>query len=556
MGRKTTDPPSDAPAISRIAKANNGHATSTNIEQVDQLSITQRINDFMMSVGVQDNVNLQQAPIVNPGAVLMGPSTDEQEHDTHLDPSENESGGPIVAHLAVDEADVEAMLEERWAAKVAQEMEDLTRQVMNQTADVSVVNNNDIVVMADEVKNESNSPVHVKSNKWTMAILLLFIAGGVAVYLFLRNKKDKQVDGLEAMPQAPSDVPSFSPLTGDPLLEELRSWIAPSRKDFLQILDPASPQSLALAWLHNDPITLSPGRSTRTVLERYVLAVLYYSTSGPSWTFDYLSDKDVCTWNIGGSTINATDAVINFYRQIEINFNDRPLGGYCTEDGESIGTLALAENKLRGPLPWELVLLSNLEALDFGYNGLTGSIPTQIGELTNLEIIALLNNKLTGSIPMGMNGLTRLEVFLASENGFTGSLPIAFPPSTRDMDLGTNGLTGPLPATWGAAMPALERLSLSGNWLTGTLPSTFGGLSNLQELWIYSNLLTGTIPSQLSQLNSLRQVVIEGNLFTGSVEEGLCDLPALIHLSADCTEMNCTCCTECCYLNIFDCLSM
>ena len=42
------------------------------------------------------------------------------------------------------------------------------------------------------------------------------------------------------------------------------------------------------------------------------------------------------------------------------------------------------DNELRGPLPSEMGLLSNLLYLDFQENILTGEIPGELGELTRL----------------------------------------------------------------------------------------------------------------------------------------------------------------------------
>jgi hypothetical protein len=44
----------------------------------------------------------------------------------------------------------------------------------------------------------------------------------------------------------------------------------------------------------------------------------------------------------------------------------------------------LDDNELRGLLPSEIGLLSNLEYLDFQRNILTGEIPEELGELTRL----------------------------------------------------------------------------------------------------------------------------------------------------------------------------
>ena len=500
-------------------------------------------DDNKMSVAVQENISLVQPEstlVVVPGAVMVGPSNDVED-DTHVNESEDVSGLPILAHLAPD---VEALMEERLAARVPQVLEERRRQEMIQANNVPLVNDDDVIVaVVDEVKTV---PLHEGVKKRSIGmiaiVLVLLIVVGMVVYFLLRDNKVDDTSQEEAQaedtPKGPTvsqtDAPSFSPLPLDPLVEELKFWIAPTAKDLLPFSDPSSPQSQALAWLQDDPITLSPGRLTRIVLERYVLAVFYYSTSGPSSRYDYLSRDDVCTWNTGIPAIIYRD---HFY------------GISCIGDGESVDGLALMDNNLRGTLPWELALLTNLQFMIFDQNGLTGSIPARIIELTNLDFLSLSYNGLTGSIPAEITELTRLEYFLAVRNALTGPLPSTFSPVTTDVNLEENLLTGSIPESWGTTMPTLDFVTLYGNLLTGTFPTTIGVLSNLGALWLYNNLLTGTIPTELSQLSSLQWLAIEDNSFTGSVEPILCilTLTELTILSADCEEVHCPCCTSCCY---------
>ena len=510
---------------------------------------TSEVRDFMMFVGVQDNCNIvEPEPLVVPGAVAVRPSddTDDDPRLNLIDENEDMSVHPIVAHLAPDDTDLEAMFEERLAARIAQELQDSRSQKMSNTSEVYQFRNKQMAVVASEVKDEPSPSGFSRRSQWTVIILLIFIVGGVVVYFLQRgnNSENATRDSMENLTMSESEAPTFSPLPLDPLVEELRYWIAPTSEDLMPFQNPSSPQSQALAWLQDDPITLSPDRSTRTVLERYVLAVLYYSTSGPLWRLSYLISEDVCMWNNGRQTISSQD----------VNFTLDMNGVYCLEDGESVNALVLLGNTLRGPLPWELVLLTNLEVINLDLNGLTGSIPSRIGELTNLKSIFLSNNGLTGSIPASISKLTMLEMFWAQQNALTGPLPLTLSPVTFQLFLDDNRLTGSIPETWGTSMPALEWVSLGGNSFNGTLPSTFGLLSNLHALAINNNLLTGTIPTELGLPNSLQSLSIEGNSFVGSVEQSLCmSLSELTSFSADCEEVVCPCCEKCCKDNQINC---
>ena len=67
--------------------------------------------------------------------------------------------------------------------------------------------------------------------------------------------------------------------------------------------DVFSPQYQALDWLiHEDPVVVSNGlrdiNARSALVDRYILAVLYFSTNGGQWKNNqlYLSGSSVCDW--------------------------------------------------------------------------------------------------------------------------------------------------------------------------------------------------------------------------------------------------------------------
>jgi hypothetical protein len=70
--------------------------------------------------------------------------------------------------------------------------------------------------------------------------------------------------------------------------------------------------------------------------------------------------------------------------------------------------LFLNTNQFTSTIPTELGLLSNLELLGFGSNFLNGTIPTELGLLSNLEYMSLNRNRLTGTIPTIWGSLSLL----------------------------------------------------------------------------------------------------------------------------------------------------
>jgi hypothetical protein len=278
--------------------------------------------------------------------------------------------------------------------------------------------NANIIVATQVTKDEATLWVCglQKRTVWILIVLLLLVVGGIVGGVVYSLGNDD--------PVAPTPL--------DPLLLELRPWIAPTEDDLLPFDNTASPHSLALTWLKDDPIAMSKDRDTSVVLQRYVLAVLYYSTFGSGWdeSYDFLSDVDVCMWNNGTDSANGGEGV------------------FCSTDDLTIDWVAMSDNNLRsGTLPWELFLLTNLTHIDLSWNELKGTIPTRIGLLTKLDYLDLGSNKLTGSLPATM------------------------PSTMMYLRLSDDALTGTIPSSWGAGMPELQGLYLSSNQLTGTIPS-------------------------------------------------------------------------------------
>jgi hypothetical protein len=349
----------------------------------------------------------------------------------------------IEAHRAPDDAQVEA--------RIMEQMEEITRKVEERLIrDISA---------ATEVKNDICG-----LKRRTICFMLLFLVltiGGIvggALYSIYGD------DENNALP-----IPSPSSL----LVEELKEWFIPTEQDLLLFSDPTSAQSQALEWLQSDPIAMATNRTSETVLQRYVLAVLYFALPAPE-DWRYLSAEDVCTWiRIDGFSSN---------------------GVSCT--GKTVDGIVLNNLGLRGTLPWELVLLTNLEFLSFA------------------------NNRISGSIPSRINELTRLKEFDASSNYLTGTLPPSFGSSVVRLGLRQNDLTGTIPGSWGTEMP------------------------NLQNLDIADNALTGTIPSELGLL-PLRFFDLHMNALTGSTELSFCGGSVQPTMVADCDELECPCCSSC-----------
>ena len=203
----------------------------------------------------------------------------------------------------------------------------------------------------------------------------------------------------------------------------------------------------------------------------------------------------------------------------------------------NLATLDLADNNLKGAIPNELYLLSDLRELNLGYNQLSGKLPNLIGALTSLEVLRLYHNNFEGRIPAALADLTNLQELNMAENNFDGTIPpelnglsnLRFLSLQREggilgtNDIGSNqgdssalgpGLTGTLPAF--DKLPFISELYLGLNSLTGSIPYNFlDGVTDTSvaiKVDLMSNQLTGTVPGSLTQFNNMALYVADNQI--------------------------------------------
>lgn len=254
-----------------------------------------------------------------------------------------------------------------------------------------------------------------------------------------------------------------------------------------------TPQYSALKWLADDDEAVIDLSNEVTLIQRYSLAVLYFSSGGgDSWTdtLNFTSGLNECEW-------------------YSVKAGIRHGVAECSEDGV-LTELRLNENNLKGTIPEEFGQFVMLKSADFSNNSrLSGSIPTTIGLLTNLESFAVTESGMSGTIPIEIGELTLLKT-----------------------------------------------LSLGGNMLAGLLPDTVGLLSLLEHLLLNNNALGGTIPTTVSRLKNLIEVDFSFNGFEDGADN-ICAMNSTIlsTYAADCfmddipsipLEIACSCCTSCC----------
>ncbi len=151
----------------------------------------------------------------------------------------------------------------------------------------------------------------------------------------------------------------------------LRSILGPDISPLDKLTNPGTAQYKALHWLADkDERHLGVPKSgieSQKLIQRYVLAVIFYSNHGKGWSqhLNFLTGKDECDWNDVDEEGFFSGA------------------GACNDNGH-VTTLALWNNNLHG------------------------TIPNEIGHLMDLKVFSVSNNHLYGELPPSMYSMPRL----------------------------------------------------------------------------------------------------------------------------------------------------
>jgi Leucine-rich repeat (LRR) protein len=466
--------------------------------------------------------------------------------------------------------------------------QEVQERMKNMTIDAT------LVVNVSSKKDENNHARADSRRKSTVTIgtvaatlIILIIASGTII----GTKKNLRPKPLETMVTA-------SPTASISIWDFARDIFAPLSGEEA-LMDESSPQYKALSWIvHEDPtsmmMTMMVGNGTQSsssssmsmmILERYIMALLYFSTDGPNWVlqYDFLGNQSICDWgrtircSFEGAAVRISIGTRTRRFCSTIALNAVPVSQtlpnsprYASVSFFSVSIVREVENNLNGTLPSELYAMSSLEHLSLWGNSLQGTLSSFLGRLTRLLSLQLGENLLTGSFPESFLDLRKLEILYMDENTLTGSLP-AMPSSIESISIGFNFLTGTISElasftnlqaffldsnllsgsipesifssstlTWfhlrdnrisgsiitnqAENLVALELLDLSSNDMTGSIPSEIGLFKNLEFLYLNSNSFNGTIASQFGLLTRLEQLRLQDNHLSGSVPMELSSL--------------------------------
>lgn len=193
------------------------------------------------------------------------------------------------------------------------------------------------VIEAQVTPEAVDTPFFAKrSTRGSAACVVLTVIVAVAVGVTVGGRDSPIPPPSPSPSSAPSFAPSLAPTSVE--FSDLYDKIANASLDGGAALsDPSSPQYKSLRWL-SDNANLE-NYSDAQKFQRYILAVLYYSTNGDDWLRKdgWLSDDNECKWFVKGSVFCQTGLTL-----------------------DRVDTLDLSENNLVGTLPaLELALLSD-----------------------------------------------------------------------------------------------------------------------------------------------------------------------------------------------------
>jgi hypothetical protein len=259
----------------------------------------------------------------------------------------------------------------------------------------------------------------------------------------------------------------------------------------------ASVEERALAWLmdvDNDQVPM------RRAVQHYAFVVL------------------ALAWNYTNN---------NAEWQLEAGFDECELNGITCDniDEDDDGTciaMELPSAMLKGSIPADIGLLTNLRELDLSRNFLSGTVPWEpmMRSMSHLEVLDLSDSYFTGPIPVPRNdSWPALKTFWLQWNSFNGTISSGFAhwPSLEDFDVSQNKIGGTLRSELGQ-MFTLRTFAVYSNKISGSIPTEFGGLSRLDYFDIEGNgRMNGTIPTELGQWTRMVDFYCHDNQISGSI---------------------------------------
>uniref|UniRef100_A0A0E0M9N1 non-specific serine/threonine protein kinase n=1 Tax=Oryza punctata TaxID=4537 RepID=A0A0E0M9N1_ORYPU len=185
---------------------------------------------------------------------------------------------------------------------------------------------------------------------------------------------------------------------------------------------------------------------------------------------------------------------------VSSNSFDHPMSASWFWNVTSLKYLDISSNRFYGQIPHKL---TSLQVLDLSFNGdgdkNMGIMATDLKNLCSLEVLNIRSALLYGDITEMFKNLSHCS-----------------PNELKELDLGSNQLTGTLPK-WIGQLTSLVNLDLSSNNITGPLPASVGRFTDLKFLDLSYNHLTGNVPHEIGVLTNLTELLLNNNDLDGMI---------------------------------------
>lgn len=400
----------------------------------------------------------------------------------------------------------------------------------------------------------------------------ILIAVIVAIIVALKSSESERMGPSPSSPQTPGTPqdPSTPQAPITPRMKAVIDYLARNGvSDPTALNTNGTPQQQAADWIANTDIVLDSNEDESRFIQRYVMAVFYYSLGGPEWKkqANFLGMEDECSWSMESPIDNTKDMytfgiTCNAYSRAEtIMMPDNNLvGSLPSELGllTALDLVALNHNQISGSIPDAYQSLKYLEGFELQYNKLTGTLPSFLGDdMKQLRVLSLSNNKLQGQLPSSMSKMKHLTTLALDDNKFSGDMAsvVNGMVSLQYLYVDNNSFDSMIDNFFLTEIPRLEEVDLSGNQfatndlpphlflmahlrvldlhdndLAGSLPNDIPKQVTLEILDLSSNRLSGTIPSSIQQLRSLTHLDVSSNQFSGLIPDTISSLQNLTYL--------------------------
>jgi len=353
----------------------------------------------------------------------------------------------------------------------------------------------------------------------TLCVILFLAIGGIVFSLIRYTQVSKSVDSQPSLQETEGNTDLESVAMVDPNRDPIAykrdiEYILSSevRDDFVINFFEGF-QKEAIDWLVFEDLTLTSTKiramvesmnsnftsgglvPTFPLLQRYALIALFFGTNGELWSESPWTDMK----NIS-----------------ECEFEFEGVG--CDEEGQ-VTNLTLAFRKLRGRLPEDCGLLTNLESAVFSGNSLEGTIPSFIyKKLSNLGRFSPVSEtySLDDGVYMYICSIFKLnslqffwhtqESLDLSKNEFTSSISpdISKLTNLKFLNFDELKLTGQFPGDAMRSLSNLEKISITfAHKLSGDLMKYTENWPNLTKIDISHSGLIGTLPSTIGMNTKL-----------------------------------------------------